>query len=91
MPKKSRRFKALQSKRKERQISSMANVPPQVVTQSPKPAATRQVSPSPAGSIAPKTPAATGQYPYTIAELKRIGVLAGAMLVILIILALVLP
>ena len=69
----------------------MANVPPQVVTQSPKPAATREVSSPPASPTAPKTPAATGLYPYTIAELKRIGILAGAMLVILIILVLVLP
>ena len=91
MPKKSRRVKTLQSKRKERQISSMANVPPQVVTQSPKPAAAREVSSPPASQTAPKASAATGHYPYTIAELKRIGILAGAMLVILIILALVLP
>jgi len=91
MPKKSRRVKALQSKRKERQISSMANVPSPVVTQSPKPAATREVSSPPVSSTTSKTPAATSLYPYTIAELKRIGILAGAMLVILIILALVLP
>ena len=91
MPKKSRRVKTLQSKRKERQISSMANVPPQVATRTPEPAAAHEVSSPPARSITPKASAATGQYTDTIAELKRIGVLAGAMLAILIILVLVLP
>lgn len=91
MPKKSRRFKTLQSKRKERQLSAMANVPPPVVTQSPKPAAVREVPSPPVSSRAAKTLAITSQYFYTIAELKRIGILAGVMLVILIILALVLP
>ena len=91
MPKKSRRFKTLQSKRKERQLSAMANVPPPVVTQLTKPAATHEIPSPPISSRAAKTLAITSQYFYAIAELKRIGILAGVMLVILIILALVLP
>ena len=91
MPKKSRRFKALQSKRRKKQISSMASVPPPVVTRPPKPAAAREVPSPPASPMAPKASVATAHYPYIIAELKRIGILAGAMLVILIILVLVLP
>jgi len=44
--------------------------------------------------VVPVAPAATGidtQYPHTLIELRRIGILAGIMLTILVVLALVLP
>ena len=80
MPRKSRRSKALQIKRKkDRQFSAVVDVRPPIVPQTPKP-----VSPH-------KVPASgEARYPYVTAELRRIGILAGIMLVILVVLALVL-
>ncbi len=56
----------------------------QIVTQAPKPAAPSAGVPVP---MATPTPA---RYPYIIFELRRIGILAGIMLAILVGLALVL-
>lgn len=88
MPKKSRRFKALQSKRKQiRQQQPLDTVAQQpVVTQTVKPVASTPLASAPARKKAPDTV----RYPYVVAELRRIGVLAGITLVILIVLALVL-
>lgn len=87
MPKKSRRAKALQSKRKKfrQQLSATVTQPP-VVTKSDK-----SVASTP--SVAMPTSRATlntTRYPYVGAELRRIGILAGITLAILIVLALVL-
>ena len=87
MPKKSRRFKALQSKRKKIRQQPLATVAQQpVVTQTAKPVASTPLASAPARKMAPDTV----RYPFVIAELRRIGVLAGITLVILIVLALVL-
>jgi len=88
MPKKSRRFKVLQSKRKKLRQSPPATVAQQqVVTQTHKPVA----SAHPASTPIPKATQKTARYPYVTAELRRIGILAGIALVILIVLALALP
>lgn len=87
MPKKSRRVKALQSKRKKfRQQLSAAVAQPPVVTQTDKPVASTPSAGMPTSRATPNT----ARYPYVVAELRRIGVLAGITLVILIVLALVL-
>ena len=88
MPKKSRRFKELQSKRKKDRPHSSATVSQQpVVTQTAKPVASTPLASAPARKTTPDTV----RYPYVVAELRRIGILAGIMLVILTVLALALP
>jgi len=85
MPKKSRREKILQSKRKQIRDQQLAAHAPQQVAP-----AQRQAAP-PAQEIAATKPALkTVRYPFVMAELRRIGMLAGIILVILIILAVVL-
>ena len=77
----------LQSKRKQIRQQPLATVARQpVVTQTDKPVASAPLASVPAR----KTAAATVRYPFVVAELRRIGVLAGIILVILIVLALVL-
>jgi hypothetical protein len=86
MPKKPKYGKALQSKKKKARraaVSTAAAAPktpkdmPSVSTPLPSSAAARTKSPA-------------AKYSYVTAELRRIGILAGAILSILIILALVL-
>ena len=49
-------------------------------------------APAPLPSVPVKTAPSTGvRYPYIVTELRRIGILAGVMLTILVILVLVLP
>jgi len=87
MPGKSRRAKALQHKRrKERRLSPAIAVQQQVVAQTRKPVASAPSVSAPT----PRTTLTAARYPYITAELRRIGILAGIMLVILIVLALVL-
>ncbi len=86
MPKKSRRSKILQYQRKqERQhvLSTGASPPVDIPP-------VKTVAPSAAAPASRKT-AAGLRYPYVAAELRRIGLLAGIMLAVLIVLALVLP
>ncbi len=88
MPKKSRRVKVFQSKRKQIRQGYSAGVSQQPeVTETPK----SVTSAPPASTPIPKTTLKTARYPYVTAELRRIGILAGIMLVILIVLALALP
>jgi len=77
----------LQTKRrKERQQLSATTVQPPVVTKIRKP-----VAPTPsAGTPIPRATLSTARYPYVVAELRRIGILAGITLAVLIVLALVL-
>ena len=87
MPKKTRRVKISQSKRKQLRQGYSASVSPKPeVTETPKPV----ISAPPAGKAGPRA-SDTARHPYVIAELKRIGILAGIILVILIVLALALP
>jgi len=96
MPGKSQhgRRKLPRSKRRRgRQDISATSIQQRVVAQTYKPvsksASPPEVSAPPARVPATTvTPAAT-RYPYIAAELRRIGILAGVMLVILVILALV--
>ncbi|MFC1984348.1 hypothetical protein ACFLVO_05015 [Chloroflexota bacterium] len=84
----SRRKHSFQGKKKKDRRS-----PPSVVaqhqadTQGDKPVAPPEVV---APSISAPTPLTTIRYPYVITELRRIGILAGIMLAILVVLALVL-
>jgi len=85
MPKKSRREKILQSKRKQIRGQQTTAPVPQQVAPAQKPAA-----PPPQEIAATKSTPKTVRYPFVTAELRRIGMLAGIILVILIILAVVL-
>jgi len=88
MPKISRRTKMLQSKRKqERQRIQSKAVQQPVVKPASKPVASAPASSKPI----PKVTLKTARYPYVTAELRRIGILAGITLAILIVLALALP
>ncbi len=88
MPKKSRRSKILQYQRKqERQRVLSTGASPPVVT--PPATTVAPVVPSVAAPASRKTTAGL-RYPYVAAELRRIGLLAGIMLAVLIVLALVL-
>jgi len=92
MPKKSRRIKALQSKRKKIRQQLVAEAPPQpVAAQTVRPVAPAELSAPSAGRPAHRAALSAHRYPYVTAELRRIGILAGIMLVILIVLAVALP
>lgn len=87
MPKKPRYGRALQKKKKKmRQPAVSAPAAPPVMAQENIPV----VSTPPPSTPATKTKAPAVKYPYVTAELRRIGILAGAILVILVVLALVL-
>ena len=75
-------------KRKGRQSSPGAVASQQAEIQADKPAAPDQVAAPSAGTPVPVPTAA--RYPYILAELRRIGILAGVVLVILIVLTIVL-
>ena len=90
--KKSRHAKgkrSFQSKRKKgRHYSSTIAAQQQAVAQTREPVAPPKLSTPPVS--VPKAALATARYPYIVAELRRIGILAGIILAILIVLALVL-
>jgi hypothetical protein len=86
MPDKTRRIRAKQSAQsKKRPGASTINAPQPVATDKPV-ASTVPVS----GVPGLKATVAGARHPYVVNELRRIGVLAGIMLAILVILALVL-
>jgi len=94
MPGKSRYGKGkhpVRSKRKRGEHSSVARAAQQSpVSQTGEPIPQPEVSvPSPS-TLAPSATVATAHYPYIVTELRRIGILAGIILVILVVLALVL-
>jgi hypothetical protein len=87
MPKKPRRGKVFQSKKKRaRQPAVTRPAEPTAVAVQED---TRAV-PTPAAGAVMKAKSAIVKYPYVKAELRRIGLLAGAVAVILVVLALVL-
>jgi hypothetical protein len=94
MPGKSQRGKgrhahqSKKSKAKQRQRAMASQQP--IAADTPKPAVTISKPTSSGTSAAPVT-SKVGRYPYITTELLRIGILAGIILVILIVLALVLP
>ena len=87
MPGKSRRGRGKPPTRSKRRKGAVTRVAqPQVAAEAHESAAPRVSLPS------TPSPRPTGvRYPYIATELRRIGVLAGIMLAILIVLALVLP
>ena len=91
MPGKSHRGHSSHKKKKKgRQGSAAIAAQRQAVAQTYKPVPQPKVS---APSISAPTPMAAQtatRYPYVVSELRRIGILAGIMLVILVVLALVL-
>jgi len=87
MPKKPRYGRALQKKKKKmKQPAVSAPAASPVKSQENMPI----VSTPPPSAPVKKTKAPAVKYPYVTAELRRIGVLAGATLAILVVLALVL-
>ena len=86
MPGKSRRGRGKHSARSKKRRGAITRVAQQqVAAETYKPAV--PLAPSPTPLVTP-----TGiRYPYINTELRRIGILAGIMLAILVILALVLP
>lgn len=87
MPKKARRGKAFQHKKKRMRRPAIPTPATSPVT-APEYTPTVPAPVSSASATKTKTPAA--KYPFVTAELRRIGILAGAILVILVVLALVL-
>ena len=91
MPSKSRRQHPPRSKRGKGKWSRSDTVPQQqAVAQSYKPAPRPEVSAPPVSVPTPVPAQTVVHYPYIVNELRTIGILAGIMLIILIILALVL-
>ena len=97
MPEKSRHGKAKYHTKKSKAKQRSAALPSQqqAVAIAPKPAVATRVSALPekvrtTEKIRTATVSGAVRYPYITAELKRIGILAGIILVILIVLALVL-
>ena len=87
MSKKTKRGRAFRSKKKR---AGRPAVPLTTATPTTAEVAASSVT-TPAPSVhAAKAKIAVVKYPYVLAELRRIGILAGAIVVILIILALVL-
>jgi len=92
MPKKSgqeRRRKLPRSKRKE--LRSLGGVQQPPVAQTPVAVASPKLSIPQAAVSTPKVTAAGAQHRYVVGELKRIGIMGGIILVILVVLAVVLP
>jgi hypothetical protein len=94
MPGKSRRRRgkySTQSKRKKGKLSRpTAVVQQQAVVQAHEPLSLPNVSASPAGVPTTIAKPVAVRYPYIATELRTISILAGIMLIILIVLALVL-
>ena len=80
MPKKSRRAKAKHRTR-------AAQVAQEGRSQQPGPSPPELQSPT---RVSPKAPDLTSRYQYVMPEIKRIGIIAGAIILVLIILAFVL-
>ena len=76
-------------KRKDRQNPSTRVVRQQVVAQTSKPVSQPSAS-APSGTTSAQTATTSTHYPYIAAELRRIGILTGIILVILAVLAWVL-
>ena len=86
MPGKSRRSQGKHSARSKRQQGTVTRVAQQrVATETNMPA-----TPAP-GRPLPVAKPTGARYPYIARELRTIGILAGIMLVVLVVLALVLP
>ena len=88
MPGKSHRKRGKHSARSKKRRDTLAQVAPQQpVKETYRPVTV--AAPPPVRQAPRETPAV--RYPYVASELRRIGILAGVMLVILIVLSLLLP
>ncbi|NWF77725.1 MAG: hypothetical protein HXY36_03945 [Chloroflexi bacterium] len=85
MPKKSRRAKAKQRARVAK-VTQASQVAQEVGPQQARPVSAKIQSPT---RVLPKAQDSTSRHQYVIPELKRIGIVAGAIIVILIILSFV--
>jgi len=91
MPGKSQqRHQSQSKKRKKRRDSSAIAAQKPPVSQISEPVAQPVISTPSASVITTKATQTAARYPYIISELKRSGILAGIMLAILVVLALVL-
>ena len=97
MPGKSRHGKGKHSQHSKkskvlRRQGTMAAMPPATATTTeiPKQVASMTAPPVPRAATATPTKTATNQYPYITSELRRIAILAGIIIVILIILSITL-
>ena len=81
---------AQSKKAKAKQRSAVMSSGQPVVVQIPRPAASPPVSAPPASKRTLPATSKTARYPYITTELKRIGIVAGIILVILVVLVLVL-
>jgi hypothetical protein len=87
-----RRWRQPQSKRrKDRRSPATEVVHQQATTPSRKEELPSEVPAPSAGVSAQEVAVASGRYPYIASELRRIGILAGVILVTLVILAVALP
>ena len=92
MPRKSRRSRSFQSKKgKDRHGSSAIAAQQQAVAQTHEPVAPPKMTAPSASMPAPRPTVTVARYPYIASELRRIGILAGIMLIILVVLFWVLP
>ena len=85
----SKRRKGSQKSQLESAASPAITTPQQPITQANEPAPALTASAPSASILTPVTKLPAIQYPYIGIELRRIGILAGIMLVILVVLALV--
>jgi hypothetical protein len=83
MPKKSRRAKAKHRTR----VAKAAQAVQEERSQQPGPLPAEVQSPT---RVSPKAPDLTSRYQYVMPEIKRIGIIAGAIILVLIILSFVL-
>jgi len=83
MPKKSRRAKAKQRTR----VAKATQVAQEGRSQQPGPLPAEVQSPT---RVTPKAPDLTSRYQYVMPEIKRIGIIGGAIILVLIILSFVL-
>jgi len=90
MPGKSQRKHLSQSKKRKRRRDSSAIAAQQPVSQTYEPVSQPVVSAPSPSVLTPKVTQTVARYPYIVTELQRIGILAGIMLAILVVLALVL-
>ena len=93
MPGKSHRKRgkySIQSKKKGRPIRPRSPAQQPVVAQTHEPVSSPDVSTPSVNVPAPATKPIAVRYPYIATELRTIGILAGIMLVVLVVLALVL-
>jgi len=85
-----RKYRIPSKRRKEWQRSSAPTTRQPITAQTSTPASPTSKVDSKVSISAPSATPATDQYAYVTAELKRIGILTGIILIILIVLALVL-